>query len=210
MAHLPPIGLKVWAKNDRLSASDLNSNFQALLDSVEIVMGAALMPDPVGVGNEVAIASHGARLAALERMVQLHARQRNEKEWAPMAHLGAVMQMVLELRGPVSERADGLLAAQKEARTQHDELTTRVARLEQQPEAATQEDFAELAQEFRRIAAKEHMLMAQVIALRHEVGLLRKMAMGHARERNEIQYATMAHVGAVVQMVKDLAARLPA
>lgn len=209
MAHLPPIGLKVWAKNERLSAADLNRNFAALLDAVDIVMNAALMPDGVGVQNEIALAEHRDRIARLEGMVQLHARQRNEKEWAPMAHLGAVMQMVLELRGPVSERADGLLAAQAEARTQHDNVARRVARLEQQPESATQEDFTALAQEFQRIAAKEHMLLAQIIALRHEVGLLRKMAMGHARERNEIEYATMAHLGAVLQMVKDLAARVP-
>lgn len=204
MSHLPDIGLTQFKRGTGLSAEALNRNFALLLEAIETAMRTALTPDSAAVGNEVAIAGHEDRIARLEHMVTLHARQRNEKEWAPMAHLGAVMQMVLELRGPVSDRADRLLAAQAEARTIHDDLARRIARLEQQPEAATQEDFTALAQDHARLREKEHMLLAQVHAVRAETTALTKMAMGRARQRNEVEYATMAHLGAVVVMVKDI------
>jgi hypothetical protein len=210
MSHLPNLGLKTWGKGDRLTAEQLNANFVALLGAIETCMHTALSPDPASVANEVAIAGHANRLNTLERMLQMHERQRNEKAWAPLSHVAALMQLMLEIRGPLDDRAGKLLAAQEEARGQHDNLARRLQRLEQQPEAAMAEDFRALAQEFQRIADKEHMLLAQVIGLRHEVMHLTNMAKGHARNRNEMEYAPLSTVGHLLQRIREIEARLPA
>jgi hypothetical protein len=206
---LPNIGLKTWGKGDRLSAEQLNHNFAALLGAIEICMVAALSPDQSSVQNEVALAAHATRLDTLERMQLMHDRQRNEKQWAPLAHVAALMQLMLEIRGPLSDRADELLAAQGEARTRHVEHDRRLARLEQQPEPATREDCEALAKEVQRLSLFEHNLLVQVHALRRETHTLIEMAKGHARQRNEMEYAPLAVAGHLLQRVKDIEARLP-
>lgn len=172
-------------------------------------MVAALTPDQAAVGNEVAIAHHDARLAALEHLTSLHARQRNEKEWAPMAHLAMVMQQVRDLREPVQQAQAQLMAAHVRTEGMHADHAARLVRLEQQPEAATREDHDALFKEHLRVAEKEHMLLAQVIALRHEVGVLHKLAVGHDRLANRMEFAPMATVAHLLQRIMQLEQRLP-
>lgn len=209
MSHLPNIGLKQFKRGQGLAAADLNDNFNALLGLIETAMHAALSPDPVAVQNEIGLDVLDQRVRGLEHLTSMHARQRNEREWAPMAHLGAVVVQLNALRRDLQASVARLDAACASVSAMHDDMGRRLQRLEQRPEAATKEEHDELFKEHKRIAEKEHMLLAQVNATRQEVGLLRKMAMGRARQRNEVEYATMAHLGAVVVMVKDLAKRLP-
>lgn len=98
MSHLPDISLKTWRPGEGLSAASLNDNFAALRGLIEVAMVAALTPDVAAVGNEVAIARHDQRIAALEHLTSLHARQRNEREVTPLAYTAMVMQQVRELR----------------------------------------------------------------------------------------------------------------
>ena len=170
-------------------------------------MVAALQPDPAGVGNEVKLANHAHRIDALEGLVAMHARQRNERDTAPMAYVAAVMQQVRELREPVQETGKKLLRAHERAEALHDGQHERLSRLEQQPEAATKEDHDSLVQEHRRLAQTERMLLAQVIALRHEVGILREVALGHDREANRREYAPMATVAHLLQRIMELEKR---
>jgi hypothetical protein len=207
MSHLPDIKLPTFKAGAPLKAADLNAGFTALLNLIEVAMVAALQPDPAGVGNEVKLANHAHRIDALEGLVAMHARQRNERELTPLAYTAAVMQQVRELREPVQETGKKLLRAHARAEALHDGQHERLSRLEQQPEAATQEAHNSLVQEHHKLAQTERMLLAQVIALRHEVGILREVAMGHDREANRREYAPMATVAHLLQRIMELEKR---
>ena len=156
MSHLPDIKLRIFEAKRPLAAADLNGNFTALLNLIEVAMVAALQPDPAGVGNEVKLANHAHRIDALEGLVAMHARQRNERDVAPMAYVAAVMQQVRELREPVMEATEKLLRAH--------------TRFEQQPEAALQEDHDSLVQEHHRLAQTVASLLQRIEELekRHD------------------------------------------
>ena len=209
MSHLPDIALAKFEAKKPLRAEDLNRNFAILLGAIEVCMHAALSPDAATNANEVHIAAHGDRLDMLERMQMMHERQRNEKAWAPLAHVAALMQLMLEIRGPLDDRARELLAAQDEARGQHDDLARRLQRLEQQPEPALAEDFQALAKDCDTIAQKAHIALTQAVALRQEVGQLRKLALGHDRLANRMEYAPLSTVGFILQRIREIEARLP-
>ena len=209
MSHLPNLGLKTWGKGDKLSAEQLNSNFAALLQAVEVCMVAALSPDPAGVANEVHIANHATRLDTIERMLTLHERQRNEKAWAPLAHVSALMQLMLEIRGPLAAKAEQLQDAQQAVLQLHADVVRRVQRLEQAPEYAMQADHAALAADCDTIAQKAHVAMVQAVALRQEVGQLRKLALGRDRLANRMEYAPLSTVGHILQRIREIEARLP-
>jgi len=209
MAHLNGQMLQTWKKGEGLAAADLNSNFAILADRLERVMAQALLPDPANTDLQMRMRAIVERIARLEDLTAMHARQRNEREWAPLSHLGALVTMVNEANRRFEDacrRIDEMHAA---LGVEHDDLNRRLQRLEQQPDAATHEDFAALADDHDRLALKEHMLLAQTIALRHEVSLLREMAMGHARNRNEMEYAPMSTVGHLLSRIMALEARLP-
>jgi hypothetical protein len=130
VSHLPDIALKTLKRGQPLPAADLNHNFAALLALLDVVMHAALSPDPAGVANEVKLADNEKRLAALEHLTAMHARQRNERDLTPMAYTAAVMQQVRDLR-------------------------QQVQRLAQQPEPATREDMAQLLQRIVELEKRE-------------------------------------------------------
>jgi len=90
---------------------------------------------------------------------------------------------------------------------EHDDLDRRLRRIEQQPDTATQEDFAALALDHKRLALKEHMLLSQTIALRAEVSILREMVMGHARQRNEVEYTPLSTTAHLLERIMKLEER---
>ena len=208
MSHLPDIALPIFKAGTGLRAADLNAGFTALLNAVEIAMHTALSPDPAGVANEAKLADHEQRVAILEDLVQMHARQRNEKEWAPLSHLGAVLVRVMDLQRSVEEAVARLDAMHAELKGSHEGLWRRLARIEQQPEAATKEEHDSLFNEHQRIAEKEHMLLSQVVALRHETMLLREMTMGHDRLANRMEYTPLSTAGHLLQRIMEIEQRL--
>lgn len=210
MSHLPPTLLKTWKPGEGLSAASLNANFTALLGLIETAMVTALQPDPAGVGNEVRLGGLEKRAAALEGLVAMHARQRNEREVTPLAYTAAIMQQVRELREPMQEAQAKLAAAHAHAQSLHDTHERRLARLEQQPEAATAEEHHALVKRCGDLAEKLTMTLAQTIALRHEVGILHKLALGHDRNANRKEYAPMATVAHLYQRILELEKRLEA
>ncbi len=209
MAHLNGHALKAWDKGDQLRAIDLNANFAALADRVEAAMAQALQPDPANVALEMRLAAQQRRIEALEALTTMHARQRNEREWAPLSHLGALVVMVNEAR----EKFDHAVARLDEMHvalgSDHDDLHRRLLRIEQQPEMADKESFAALAGDHERLALKEHMLLAQIIALRHEISILRDLALGRDRVANRLEFAPMAYVGHLLERIRGIEARLP-
>lgn len=207
MSHLPAIALKTWRQRDSLAAADLNANFAAMLGLLDVVMHAALTPDPAGVANEVKLATHDQRLDLLEGLVAMHARQRNEREVTPLAYTAAVMQQVRDLREPVQAAQQQLLRAQGRAEALHDGHHVRISRLEQQPAAATKEDHDALFKEHRSLAEILPMLLAQVNALRHEVGVLRKLVSAPDRVANRLEFAPMATVAHLLQRIMELERR---
>lgn len=208
MSHLPDIKLHVWEPRKPLAAADLNANFGKLLSLIETAMVTALQPDPAGVGNEVKLGDHAHRIALLEKLVAMHARQRNERELTPLAYTAAIMEQVRELREPIHEAQDQLRRAHAHAQTLHDTHERRLQRLEQQPEAATAEEHHALVKRCGDLAEKLTMTLAQTIALRHEVGILHKLALGHDRNANRREYAPMATVAYLLQRITDLEKRL--
>lgn len=199
--------LKTWKKGDQLLSADLNANFRVLADMAEAAVAVALQPDPAAVGLEMSLRDIKQRLATVEYMLTLHARQRNEREWAPLSHLGALVVMVNNLQRKLEEavlRLDQMHAA---LGSDHLDLDRRIARLEQQPEAADKESFTALAGDFKRVALKEHMLLAQIIALRHETRILRELALGHDREANRMEWAPLSTVGHLLQRIMALEAK---
>lgn len=209
MAHLNGPALKTWKKGDGLGATDLNGNFAVLADRIERVMAQALMPDPAAVGLEMSLRDIKQRLATVEYMLTLHARQRNEREWAPLSHVGALVTLVNDLRFDLEKAVRRVDEAHATAGLDHDDLHRRLARLEQQPDAATEEDFVLLAADHKRLALKEQMLLAQVIALRHETRILRELTMGHDREANRMEFAPLSTVGHLLQRIGEIEKRLP-
>ncbi|HEY2538222.1 MAG TPA: hypothetical protein VGI28_01790 [Stellaceae bacterium] len=208
MGHLNGHSLVTWKKGDGLVAADLNANFTALADRIEAAMATALMPDPANVSLEMQLRGLGERIAALESLTAMHARQRNEREWAPLSHLGAVLQRVNDMQRQVENAVSRIEELYAALAVDHDDLHRRILRIEQQPEAAPKEDFAVLAAHHDRIALKEHMLLAQVIALRHETGILRDLALGKDRQANRLEFAPMSYVGHLLQRIREIEERL--
>lgn len=207
MAHLNGPALKTWKKGDGLGASDLNGNFAILADRLEHVMARTLMPDPANVALELRLVAQAKRIERLESMVAMHARQRNEREWAPLSHVGALVVMVNNLQRKLEEAVLRLDQMHTALGGDHLDLDRRIARLEQQPEAATEEAFATLVGDHERVAQKEHMLLAQVIALRAETNILRALTMGHDRAANRTEFAPLSTVGHLLQRIMALEAQ---
>jgi len=204
MAHLNGQALQTWNKGDSLTADALNANFQIIADRLERVMAQALLPDAANTDLQMRMRAIVERIGRLEDLTAMHARQRNEKEWAPLSHLGALVTMVNEVNRRFEDACRRIDEMHTRRGVEHEDLDRRLQRFEQQPDSASEEDFIALARDHERLALKEHMLLAQVIALRHEVGLLRQMAMGHARNRNEIEYAPMSTVGHLLSRIMKL------
>jgi len=129
MGQLPDLQLVEFKRGTSLSAQSLNANFVALLNLAQTAVTLALTPDEAITGVEQRMGALERRLTALEAMTNMHARQRNEKEWAPLAHVGAVLVLARDL-----ER--------------------RLARLEQQPPTASQEDHDSLLKELANLAQR--------------------------------------------------------
>lgn len=209
MGHLPAAALTQFEKGQPLKAADLNANFLIILALLEGVAREARTPDPVLVELEKRAGSVEERIDRLEHLTAMHARQRNEREWAPLSHVGALVTMVNEVQRKFTAATERIDEAHVGLGTVHDDLHRRLSRLEQQPEPALQEDFAPLVQDHNRLALKEHMLLAQIIALRHEMGLLREMQMGQDRLKNRTEYAPLSTIGHILQRLNAIEKRLP-
>lgn len=209
MGHLPSPALTRFEKGKQLFADDLNGNFFTLLALLEGVAREVRTPDQVVVELEKRAGALAERVEILEHLTSMHARQRNEREWAPLSHLGAVITMVNDLRRDMERAVSKLDAIHVELQTERGDHERRLQRLEQQPDYALQEDFAPLAADHKRLALKEHMLLSQVLAIRHEIGILREIAMGKDRQANRLEFAPMAYVGHILQRLKEIEARLP-
>jgi len=209
MGHLPDPHLVEFSRGTGLAAADLNHNFAALFGLAQTAIALALTPDDATTALQVSLGEHERRLAILEQLSLMHERQRNAMEWAPLSHLGAVLVRVQELQDTVEEATSRLLDAHAELKGAHIDLGRRLARVEQRPDAATQEDHDALFKDHRRLAEKEHMLLAQTIALRSEVAALRELALGHDRNANRMEFAPLSTVGHLLQRIMALEARVP-
>ena len=209
MGHLPDPQLVEFRPRTQLSSADLNHNFAALFGLAQTAIALALTPDDATTALQVSLGEQERRLAILEQLSLMHERQRNAMEWAPLSHLGAVLVRVQELQDTVEEATSRLLDAHAELKGAHIDLGRRLARVEQRPDAATQEDHDALFKDHKRLAEKEHMLLAQTIALRSEVAAHRELALGHDRNANRMEFAPLSTVGHLLQRIMALEARVP-
>ena len=51
------------------------------------------------------------------------------------------------------------------------------------------------------------MLLAQTLALRAEVGILRELALGHDRQANRLEFAPLSYVAAILTRLQALEER---
>ena len=204
MAHLNGQALQTWNKGDSLTADALNANFQIIADRLERVMAQALLPDAANTDLQMRMRAIVERVSRLEDLTAMHARQRNEREWAPLSHLGAVLVRVADLQKSVEDAVARLEKAHAEIIATHDRQHVRISRLEQQPEAASVEAHNELAYLHADTMQKAKMALGQAIALRHEITILRALALGHDRQANRLEFAPLSTVGHLLQRIMAL------
>lgn len=193
-----------WQRGEYMTAEQLNGNFAYVADTAQRAIDTALRPDPAAVGLEAELARLGTRVDLLESLTAMHERQRNEREWAPLSHVGALITLITEAQAKFEAAVERIEEAQRIASIEHSDQARRLSRLEQQPDFATHEEYAALVADHERLALKEHMLLAQIHGLRHEVGILRKLALGHDRLANRMEYAPLSYFGNLLQRVMAL------
>jgi len=206
VTHLPGAEI-IEFRPGPLKADALNQAFKTMRSMVEEAARLALTPDPVVVGLEMALGRLDGRVQALERLSLLHERQRNEKEWAPLAHLGAVLTRLDALQTMVQQAVDRLDAQLAQSATLHTSISRQLGVLRQKPDPASQEDLDRLADSHHELKTKEHMLLAQTLALRAEVGILRELALGHDRQANRLEFAPLSYVAAILSRLQALEER---
>jgi hypothetical protein len=204
VAYLPDDGLVIWGRGDQLTADGLNGNFATLRGYAEQALMRALTPDPAVVGLEMRLNGIDARLERIEGLLEMHARQRNEKEWAPLAHLGGVLQRLDGLQRLTEASVARLEEACEAAQAMHEDQHRRLARLEQQPEAATAEDLKRLRSAHRKSARQAALALGQAIGLRQEVSHYRTLAEGHDRLANRLEFAPLATVAHLLERLMRL------
>jgi len=207
MGHLADNGLLVWDRGEPLAAADLNGNFAILREYAERALSQALTPDAAVVALEMRLGRLEARLDRVEHMLTMHERQRNEREWAPLSHLGGVLQRVDRLQQSVETAVARLEQMFATTDKIHNDQHLRLSHLEQQPEAATLEQFQTLAAEHHDTAQKAHVSLGQAIGLRAEVAHVRRIAEGHDREANRREYAPLSTVAHLYERILKLEER---
>lgn len=208
MAHLNGHKLQRWEPGDRLQAEGLNHNFATLAEIAEAALLQARTPDQTVVRLEMATGRLAERLDVLERLANMHERQRNEKEWAPLSHLGAIVTMVNDLRQQVEAAVARIDQMHAGLSTNRDELNRRLARIEQQPDAATEEDFSFLARDHERVALEQKGMLAQIVALQGQLQTLTDWALGKDQRVNRVEYAPLAYFGELVRRIEKLEERV--
>jgi chromosome segregation ATPase len=204
VGHLPDNGLAVWGRGDQLTAEGLNGNFATLREYAERALTEARMPDPAVVHLEMRLNRIDERLDRIEQLLAMHERQRNEKEWAPLAHLGGVLQRLDGLQAMTEAAVARLEEAHAEAQAMHEDQHRRLARLEQQPEPATADAHGKLVKQHRKAARQASLALGQAIGLRQEVAHVRTLAEAHDRVANRLEFAPMATVAALLERIMRL------
>jgi len=207
MGHLPDHNLCVWRTGEQLTAEALNGNFAILRADAERALSQALTPDPVVVALEMRLGRLEARLDRVEGMLEMHARQRNEREWAPLSTLGGVLQRVDGLQQSVEAAVARLEEMFGTINDIHDDQQGRLARLEQQPEAATLAQFSKLEILHEDTAKKARSSLAKATALQRETADVRRIAEGHDRIANCREYAPLAALGQLLERLEKLEQR---
>lgn len=204
MGYLPDNGLTVWGQGDQLTARDLNDNFLRLKEYAEQAVTIAMSPDVAVVRLEMRLAEIDERLDRIEQLLAMHERQRNEKEWAPLAHLGGVLQRLDGLQRMTEDAVARLETAHAAAQAMHEDQHRRLARLEQQPEMATAEAHGKLVKQHRKSARQASLALGQAVGLRQEVAETRRIAEAHDRVANRLEFAPMATMAALLERIMRL------
>lgn len=204
MGYLPDNGLTVWGQGDQLTAQALNDNFLRLKEYAEQAVTIAMSPDVAVVRLEMRLAEIDERLDRIEQLLAMHERQRNEKEWAPLAHLGGVLQRLDGLQSLVEASVARLEEAHSAAQAMHEDQHRRLARLEQQPEMATAEAHGKLVKAHRKSARQASLALGQAVGLRQEVAETRRIAEAHDRVANRLEFAPMATMAALLERIMRL------
>lgn len=169
MGHLPAPTLHKWASGDRLFADQLTHNFGALHGLVEAAAALAVEPDRNGAEALQRVTNAETRIAALERYNRSTPRERGEKQWAPLAAFGELVQQVSRLRDPMDQAIQHLRADVRRRRAAEQALGDRIAAVETRPAPPPAPSLAA----FRMLSAELDAARAEAQALREQIAQLR-------------------------------------
>lgn len=204
--------LHLWASGDSLQASDLNANFLLLLGLIGTATAEARQPDEIAETVCAWSVEADERLEALENHAKGTERERNLRQYAPLALIGSLQRQIAALSGPIQQECERLRAEIATQRQSEGHVAARVTALEDRPHPATAptvEQFAALQKELKQAQAEARTAFGQVAGLRAELAALRKLVTDPDRgTQNKRLYAPLAAVGQLLHRIAAIEARL--
>jgi chromosome segregation ATPase len=174
MGHLPDTSeLIQFKRGDPLIAENFNWNFALVHGWAETAMAAAKAPDTLTVEVAATLAPLTRRVTALERREASSERQRNERQYVPLAAHGALVRQMGEIAGPLRQAAAELQAECGTQRAAPEPMERRLAALEAQ-EQPSMEAFQAVQAGLAKARAEAAIAVGQAVAVRKEMAGLRK------------------------------------
>lgn len=209
MSNLREVSFYRLARGKEIHAQGVNENFMLLYQLIGEVARMVRTPEPVVTALEKHVIELAGRLDSVENLSQLHARQRNEKEFAPLASVGALLVRMNQLQEHFDAAVKKLEHMAAELLVTHDDHEFRLKRLEEyeHPTIAQHEELEAAitkATEYARIA------LQQSTELRRTTNALTKAlaspAPDRALNRTDPQ---MAYIGHILSRLKALEDKVP-
>lgn len=173
MSYIEQPALYELKDRQPISASGVNANFRTVVELIGTAVMTVRTPGAIINGLEVKVADLEQRTKILENLSAMHARQRNEPQYAPLSSLGAVLMRVDALQRSVEDAVvrleKALAAAESLSANQH----ARLAALEARPAMASRHEVLDLAQLHDQTVQIATNAMRQAMSLRREVMELR-------------------------------------
>lgn len=192
-----------------ISSSGVNDNFREIMGHIVDQSIALRTPAPVVVDLEVALAKLEARTKTLEELSALHARQRNEREYAPLSSVGALLVRMNQLQERFDEAVRKLEQMAGEIIVTHDGHEDRLKTIEAKGELATVEQLNGFLEELDKAREYARLALQQSTELRRTTNALTKAMASPSPDRalNKPEFAPMAYIGHILSRLAALEAK---
>lgn len=196
-------------KGKQISASGLNGNFRKLAELLLELQISERTPAPVVVDLEVALAKLEERTKTLEKLSAMHERQRNEREYAPLSSVGALLVRMNQLQERFDEAVKKLEQMTGEIIVTHDGHEDRLKTIEARGELATVEQLNGFLEELDKAREYARLALQQSTELRRTTNALTKAMASPSPDRalNKPEFAPMAYIGHILSRLAALEAK---
>lgn len=210
MSNIREVSFYRLARGKEIYAQGVNENFAVLYQLIGEVARMVRTPEPVVTQLEKHVIELADRLDSVENLSALHARQRNEKEFAPLSSVGALLVRMNQLQEHFDAAVKTLEHLTGELLVTRDGQEARIKKLEQHPHPTMAQHEELLAQVTKAVEYARLALQAST-ELRRTTNALTKALASPAPERalNQPQYASMAYIGHILQRLKALEDKVP-